>query len=89
MYLCVCGGGALDYLKLEITHTCEALCECWEPNSGLLKELPVPLTTEPSLQPIIVYILKWREFKSKEQNWSFSFFNQLFKRMFLVKYACI
>ena len=34
-----------------ITDGCEAACGCWELNSGPLKELPVLLTAEPSLQP--------------------------------------
>jgi hypothetical protein len=29
----------------------EPPCDCWELNSGPLEEQPVPLTSEPSLQP--------------------------------------
>lgn len=34
-----------------ITSGCELLCECWELNSGPLKERPVLLTAEQSLKP--------------------------------------
>jgi hypothetical protein len=36
------------------TDGCEPPCGCWELNSGSLKEQPVLLTTEPSLQPKLV-----------------------------------
>ena len=36
---------------------CEPSCGCWELNSGPLVEQSVLLTSEPSLQPLIYYIL--------------------------------
>ena len=33
------------------TDSCELTCGCWELNPGPLKEQPVPITAEPSLQP--------------------------------------
>ena len=41
-----------------ITDGCEPQCDCWELNSGPLKDQPVLLTTEPSLQPWHLFILK-------------------------------
>jgi hypothetical protein len=40
-----------------ITDGCEPPCGCWELNSGPLKEQPVLLTTEPSLQPSRLFLL--------------------------------
>ena len=33
-----------------VIDSCDLLCGCWELNSGPLEELPMLLTTEPSLQ---------------------------------------
>ena len=35
-----------------ITDGCEPPCGCWELNSGPLEEQAMPLTSEPSLQPL-------------------------------------
>ena len=39
-----------------ITDGCEPPCGCWELNSGPLEEQAMLLTTEPSLQPPILFI---------------------------------
>lgn len=38
-----------------IVDGCEPLCGCWELNAGPLKEQPLLLTFEPTLQPPIIY----------------------------------
>ena len=40
-----------------ITDGCEPPCGCWELNSGLLEEEPLLLTSEPSLQPLVLVLL--------------------------------
>jgi hypothetical protein len=45
--LCMSGAG--------VTDRCELLCGCWELNPGSLREHPVLLTTEPSLQPPLLF----------------------------------
>lgn len=35
-----------------ILDACEPLCHCWTLNSGSLEKQQVPLTSEPSLQPL-------------------------------------
>jgi hypothetical protein len=43
-----------------IIDGCEPPCGCWEPNSQLLEEQSVLLTTEPSLQfQVIYYFYIW------------------------------
>jgi hypothetical protein len=37
--------------SVPTTDVCEPPCGCWELNSGLWEEHPVPITTEPFLQP--------------------------------------
>jgi hypothetical protein len=39
------------------TDGCEPLCGCWELSSGPLEEQSVLLTTEPSLQPLLLFSL--------------------------------
>ena len=39
-----------------ITDDCESPCGCWELNSGPLEEQPVLLTTEPSLQSLLLIL---------------------------------
>jgi hypothetical protein len=38
-----------------ITVGCEPPCGCWKLNSGPLEEQSVLLTTEPSLQPLVLF----------------------------------
>ena len=40
-----------------ITDGCEPPCGCWELNSGPLEEQAMLLTSEPSLQPLIVFLI--------------------------------
>jgi hypothetical protein len=40
-----------------ITDGCEPPCGCWKLNSGPLEEQSVLLTTEPSLQPLLLFLL--------------------------------
>ena len=40
--------------RLSISDGCEPPGGCWELNSGPLEEQPVLLTTEPSLQPLVL-----------------------------------
>jgi hypothetical protein len=40
---------------IAATYGCEPPCPCWEANLGLLQEKQVPLTTEPSLHPLILF----------------------------------
>ena len=37
--------------------SCDLLCGCWELNLGPLEEQQAFLTTEPSLQPLKLYLL--------------------------------
>jgi hypothetical protein len=45
----------------NFTDGCEQPCGCWELNSGPLEEQSVLLTTEPSLQPGIVFKTRRRK----------------------------
>ena len=58
-YLCTtCMPGAMEDRKgrqisaVGVTDVWELPCGCWELNPGPLKEQPVLLTAEPSLQPL-------------------------------------
>jgi hypothetical protein len=44
-----------------ITNGCEPPCGCWELNSGPQEEQLVLLTTEPSLQPKVRFLMKMLE----------------------------
>ena len=46
----VCLHEVVRYPETGVTDSCELPCGYWELNLGPLKEQPVPLTTEPSLQ---------------------------------------
>jgi hypothetical protein len=60
MYVCmytvfclhVCMPASLKRALDLIIDGHEPQCVCWELNSGLLEEQLVPLTSEPSLQPL-------------------------------------
>jgi hypothetical protein len=39
-----------------VTDSCELPCGCWELSLGPLEDQPVPLTTEPSLQPPEMFV---------------------------------
>ena len=41
---------AIRLLETQVIDSFELPCGCWEWNPGSLSELPVPLTTEPSLR---------------------------------------
>jgi hypothetical protein len=43
---------------IPITDGCEPPWSCWELNSGTLEEQTAFLTTEPSLQPPLLEVLK-------------------------------
>jgi hypothetical protein len=47
--MCVCEG--VRFTGTGIIDRCESPCKCWELNQDPLEELPVLLTSEPSLQP--------------------------------------
>jgi hypothetical protein len=68
MHADICRGykKVLDHLELE-WQSYEPLCVCSESKPGLLKEQPVLLTTEPSLQPncLFIFILGVVEFRIK------------------------
>jgi hypothetical protein len=49
LHVCLCEG--VRSPETGIANSCELPYECWELNLGPLKEQPVLLTTEPSLQP--------------------------------------
>lgn len=44
---------ALDYLELEIQEVESPDNESWEPNSNVLQEQYMPLTTKPSISPAL------------------------------------
>ena len=46
------GTGVKSPFKTGVTDHYEQPCGCWELNPGPLEEQCVPLTTEPSLQPL-------------------------------------
>ena len=49
LHICPCEG--VGSTGTGVTDSCELLCGCWELNPAPLKEQPVLLTAEPSLQP--------------------------------------
>ena len=51
-----------------ITDDCEPPCGCWDLNSGPSEEQSVLLTTEPSLQPRILYVnMNWQGGRAEMQ----------------------
>ena len=60
MYVCIsalsaCMPACQKKAPDPIIDGCEPPCSFWELNSGPLEEQPTVLTTEPSLQPMILY----------------------------------
>lgn len=55
--LCVCRASCTEVgVRVSgtgLTDSSERLCGCWEPSLGPVPELPVPLTTAPSLQSFV------------------------------------
>lgn len=45
----------LDFPMTRVTDSCELYCGRWELNLGLLQEHLVPLITELSLRPLLVF----------------------------------
>lgn len=43
------------------SDSCELPCGCWKPNSGPLKDQQALPTTEPSLQPLILFFKRRKE----------------------------
>lgn len=44
--------------RVGVTDGCKSSCACWESILDPLKEHTVLLTTEPSLQPLAMYVLE-------------------------------
>jgi len=53
--ICLCDGVGCPGTGVTDRH--EPPCGCCELNPGLLEEQPVLLTSEPSLQPLLKYLL--------------------------------
>jgi hypothetical protein len=55
---CVCGAHRVQKkvrtLGTRVIYVCKLPCGCWDLNLCLLKEQPALLTTEPSLQPLVL-----------------------------------
>lgn len=52
LYVCLCGGARS--FGPGVTDSCVLSCGCWESNTDPLEEQPMLLTTETSLQPLIM-----------------------------------
>ena len=55
MYTIFCVSAGQERASDLISDDCEPPCGCWELNSGPLEEQAMLLSTEPSLQPLIVF----------------------------------
>ena len=47
----------VEYASAPITDGCEPPCDCWELNSGPMREQSVLLTSEPSLQLHLLFLI--------------------------------
>jgi hypothetical protein len=53
LHVCLCAG--VGSPTTGVADSCEPPYECWESIPGPLQEQPVLLTTEPSLQPSVLF----------------------------------